>query len=184
MHRSKRLSLAVNDETIANWRFKIDGVELVKALERNKIHFRTFLSCISAVPNYLAVPETLTAEAIAWRAMFPDDTSVVAIDRFYSDTERQSYLRMAERNRPAQEYINRAWQLLECDKVNLELMLISWGKRPRGRNIAVRVCMVPSTAFAERYIATDVDFCGEMGERAKEFIQFGQDSHGRLLFDF
>jgi len=123
----------------------------------------------------------MTAEVIAWRAKYPDDTSVVAIERFYSAPERKSYLKMAERNAPAQEHIDRAWELLRSDKIDLELMLMSWAKRPPGRNGAVHI--VPSTAFAEGCIATDVDFCGEMGERAKDVIRKGVDSHGRRLFD-
>ena len=122
----------------------------------------------------------MTAEAISWRTRYPSDTSVFPLERFYSDKEREAYIKVASRNALAQEDINEAWKLLEGDKVNLELMLTSWAKRDRRRNSTVHT--VPSVAFAKRYIATDPDFHGEMGRRARDFIQCGYDSRGDRFF--
>jgi len=135
---------------------------------------------VSVVPNCPAVPYTMTAEAISWRTNYPDDNSVFPIERFYSDKEREAYIKVANRNEPAQQDINKAWELLEEDKSNLVLMLTSWAKRGRGGNGAVH--MIPSAAFAERCVAADDDFRGEVGNRARYFIQCGQDSRGERLF--
>lgn len=149
----------------------------------HKVHFRMFRSSfprVSAVPNCPAVPHTMTAEVISWRTSYPDDDSVFPLERFYSEKEREAYIKVANRNALAQEDINEAWKILEGDKVNLELMLTSWAKRHRERNSTVHT--VPSVAFAEKYIATDPDFHGEMGTRARDFIQRGYDSRGDKFF--
>ena len=103
---------AINDEITNSWRGRFDCVELVKALETYKIHFRMFpssLPCVSAVTNCPAVPHTMTAEAISWRTRYPSDTSVFPLERFYSDKEREAYIKVASRNALAQEDINEAW---------------------------------------------------------------------------
>ena len=121
----------------------------------------------------------MTADAIHWRTSFLDDTSVFPIERFYSEEEKEVYNTAAIGNECAQAEIDRAYLLIEEDKINLELMLTSWAGRDHGRNSTVH--MVPSVAFAERYITTDIDFHGEVGERAKEYIQRGQDSRGETF---
>ena len=78
------------------------------------------------------------------------------------------------------DMLDRAWRLLEKDKIKLNLMLTSWAKCNRDRNNAVH--LVPSVKFAERYIASDKDFRGEVQKRAIQYIQNGQDLCGERLF--
>ena len=56
---------------------------------------------LPAVPNYFAVPYTMTAEAISWRTRYPEDTDVIAIEQFYSDAECGKYIDRANQNRYA-----------------------------------------------------------------------------------
>lgn len=123
----------------------------------------------------------MTAEAISWRTKYPADGSVIDIERYYSDEDKKRYINMATQNIDAQEAIDKAWLFLAEDKVTLDLMLTSWAKRNRNRNSNVH--MVPSVAFATRSIASDNDFQGEVGERAREYIQRGQNLRGERLFE-
>jgi len=162
---SSRIAQAINDAFISKWKEGGDA-DLVQRLKKNKIHF---------------LPNTMTAEAIKWRTKHPYDNNVFNIERFYTSQEQQAYLTTADQNKGLQADIDSAWLLLERNKVDLNLMLTSWAKRHRDRNTMLH--MVPSVAFAERYISGDIDFFGKVEARAKYHIQTGQTSRGDRLFE-
>ena len=122
----------------------------------------------------------MTVEAIAWHVNNPDDSSVIDIERFYSEDERKIFFNRSILNKTIQDHIDHAWVLLEEDMPSLQLMLTSWAKRNCCRNSAVH--MVPTTHFAEDYIAMDTDFQGEMGLIARNYIYNGCDSYGDRFF--